>query len=240
MLPRQLHQIGGLVVWQRWHRVSKGSFPLAILLVVGACSGAPAPQASGATSLAPGTTAGPGGAGVASVAAATAILQAANFSDVGTIVAVDRVRFSDAGIQAAGDLIRSGATGNALWAATYVYGSSAQDPALLKPVAADPKASASIRAMAGARLISAGDPSGFDSLIATLAASDQMDGADPAGQVWEFAADVLERYTHTGFGPALAASDPERATAQATWTTWLNSNRSKLHFDAASQLWTAG
>jgi hypothetical protein len=74
-------------------------------------------------------------------------------------------------------------------------------------------------------------------LLLALAASEQMDGAAPAGYLWEFAADVLERYTHAGFGPGLAATDPERATIVAHWQAWLDTNRDHLRFDATSHLW---
>lgn len=208
---------------------------LVILLTISACSAAPAPV--GSVGVVPTT----GGSGVpadaAAVAAASTILKATQLGDPATVAALQGVRLTDAGAQAAGDMLRAGATGDALWAATYVYGSGSGDPALLRPVAVDQTASATVRAMAGAGLVGHGDAAGFDPLIAALTGTDRMDGSEPPGFVWEFAADVLERYTHQGFGPLLTATDAERTTIAAQWTSWLGTNRTKLRFDPVSQLW---
>jgi hypothetical protein len=220
MARRPIHGMSVLVV------------PLAALLVMAACSSAPAPAGSGS---AQGSQ--PGSADSATVAAATTILQAANLADAGSLGALEGIRFTDAGTQAAANLLKAGATGDALWAATYVYGSSGADPGPLKPIAIDASATPTVRAMAAAGLLGAGDIAGFDPLVVALGGSDEMDGADPAGTIWEFAGDVLERYTHTGLGPTLAASDAERVTIQATWKTWLDTNKAHLHFDSASHLW---
>ena len=91
--------------------------------------------------------------------------------------------------------------------------------------------------MAAAGLLGRGDIAGFDPLIAALAASDPMDGTEPAGTTSEFAADVLERYTGTGLGPLLTASEDERAASQTKWRTWLEANRATLRFDAPSTAW---
>jgi len=171
------------------------------------------------------------------VAAATTILDAARIADPDTLSALEGIRFSAAGTQAAAALLRAGATGDALWAATYVYGSSGSDPTPLRAVAIDAMASPTIRAMAAAGLVGGGDVAGFEPLIAGLAGNEEMDGAEPAGTVWEFAAQVLERYTHTGFGPMLVATDSERTTIQAKWKSWLDASRATLRFDAASKLW---
>jgi hypothetical protein len=204
--------------------------PLAALFVLAACSSSPAPVGSSSAQSSQ-------SADSATVAAATTILQAAHLADAGSLGALESIRFTDAGTQAAASLLKAGASGDALWAATYVYGSSGADPAPLKPIAVDTNASPTVRAMAAAGLLGGGDVAGFDPLIAALGGPDQMEGADPAGTIWEFAGDVLERYTHTGIGPTLAASDAERVTIQATWKTWLDANKAHLHFDTASHLW---
>lgn len=210
------------------------SLGLAFLFLVGACSSAPAPSTSATGSAGPpvGSTPTSGG-----VAAAAAILNAARVADPDSLAALEGIRFSAEGTQAAADLLRAGATGDALWAATYVYGSSGSDPAPLRAVATDASTTATIRAMAAAGLLGRGDVAGFEPLITGLTGNDQMDGAEPAGTVWEFAAQVLERYTHQGFGPTLVASDAERTTIQARWKSWLDANRATLRFDAASKLW---
>ena len=91
--------------------------------------------------------------------------------------------------------------------------------------------------MAAAGLLGRGDAAGFEPLIAALPTSDVMDGMAPAGTTSEFAADVLERYAGTGFGPALTASAEERVASQAQWTAWLAANRAALRFDGPSSSW---
>jgi hypothetical protein len=203
---------------------------LSALFLLAACSSAPAdsPAGSGAPRAS---------ADAATIEAASSVLKAVRLSDADSLAALQGVRLTTAGTEAAAGLLRSGATGDTLWAATYVYASVGDDPALLRSIATSTTASPSIRAMAAAGLVGRGDLAGFDPLIAALGGSDAMDGSEPAGAIWEFAADVLERYTHTGFGPTLAASEAERATIQAQWKTWLDANRAHLRFDPSSKLW---
>ncbi len=211
--------------------------PLAALVLLAGCSGSP--PATPASTAAAGQTAALGGspAGAGSVEVAASTLQAAKLDDEASLAALEGIRFTPAGTEAAARMLGSGATGDVLWAATYVYASAGADPTPLRTLAGSSTASLTIRAMAGARLLAAGDVAGFVPLLLALAASEQMDGAAPAGYLWEFAADVLERYTHAGFGPGLAATDPERATIAAQWQMWLDTNRDRLRFDATAHLW---
>ena len=208
---------------------------LGVVVLLAACTSAPTGSI--------GVTPSPGSASVApdgtAVAAATVILQATRLGDPDTIAALEGIRLTPAGTAAAGAILKAGASGDALWAATFVYASGSGDPALLRPLAVDATASPSVRAMAAAGLVGGGDIAGFDPLIAALAGSDDMDGAEPAGKVWEFASDVLERYTHRGVGPALTASDAERTAIQGQWQQWFTTNKALLHFDAAARLWAA-
>lgn len=128
-------------------------------------------------------------------------------------------------------------TDDALWAATYVYATSGDDTAPLHSIVTGTAGSPSIRAMAAAGLVGRGDIAGFEPLIAAIGGSDPMDGAEPAGTIWEFAADVLARYAHTGFGPTITASADERRASQARWDAWLAANRATLRFDAPSESW---
>jgi hypothetical protein len=226
------HTHGPSVPWQ----------PLVLVAwLLAACSAAPAPATNrsveptlGASGVplagTPSTTAG-------GLAAATAILTGARLTDAASLGALEGIRFTTLGADAAAALLASGASGDALWAATYVYGSSGSDPAPLRAVATDAAATPTIRAMAGAGLLGRGDVAGFEPLITSLSAADEMDGGEPAGAVWEFAADVLERYTDKALGPTLAASADDRARIQASWRSWLEANRATLRFDPAAQLW---
>jgi hypothetical protein len=158
-------------------------------------------------------------------------------SDPESIAALQGIRFTAAGTAAAAALLSAGAIDDILWAATYVYASSGDDRAPLRSIATSATATPSIRAMAAAGLVGRGDLAGFDPLIAALGGSDPMDGAVPAGAIWEFAADVLRRYTRTGFGPTLASTETERAAIQAQWQAWVDANRAHLRFDVPSELW---
>jgi hypothetical protein len=213
--------------------------PLAVLFLVAACSPAPeeTPTGSGTANTSAGSGAPKASADSASIDPASSILTAVKLSDDDSLAALQGVRLTTAGTEAAARLLRSGVSGDTLWAATYVYASAGQDTALLRPIATSTTASPSIRAMAAAGLVGLGDIEGFDPLIEALGGSDAMEGSEPAGAIWEFASDVLQRYTHTGFGPTLAATDAERATIQAQWKTWLDANRANLRFDPSSQLW---
>lgn len=212
--------------------------PLAAVLILSACTAAPDGSSPATSPGLPGTSPGPGSsAGAGSVEAASSVLGAASLADGATLDALQALRFTPAGTEAAGQLLASGATGDVLWAATYVYASSNTDPTPLLAIAANTNASPSIRAMAGAGLVGAGQVAGFEPLIAALGGSDQMDGAAPAGFIWEFSATVLERYTGAGFGPGLAATDAERTAIQGQWQSWLEANRASLRFDAPSSLW---
>jgi hypothetical protein len=209
--------------------------PLAALLLVAACGSAPAPATGATGSAGPAAT-----ADGAATLAARALLGAATLDDERSLGALEGIRFSAAGVEAARVALAGGATGGELWAATYVYATSGTDTAPLAAIVANTNASTSVRAMAAAGLVGRGDVAGFEPLIAGLAGSEPMDGAEPAGKLWEFAADVLGRFTSTGFGPLLEATDAERATIQAQWQAWLSANRASLRFDGATQLWVLG
>jgi hypothetical protein len=208
---------------------------LTVLVLVAACNATPAPSPSGSSGVGP--SGSPTGQGADAVRAATTILNAAKLHVDASMGAVVGIRYTAAGTEAAAAVLASGATGDQLWAATYVYASSGTDLGPLRKLMADATASASVRAMAAAALVGNGDTAGFEPLIAALGSPDELDGSEPAGTIWEFAADVLERYTQTGFGPTLTATDAERSTIQGRWTAWLEANRAKLRFDAAAHLW---
>ena len=213
--------------------------PFAILLVVAGCGGTPNASSTSSNAAASAPTGSQASGAAADPGTASTILKAARLNDADSRSALEGVRLTPAGTDAAAGLLRDGVTGDALWAATYVYASGGSDPAPLRPIATNTSASPTVRAMAAAGLVGMGDVAGFEPLIAALGGSDAMDGAEPAGAVWEFAADVLERYTRTGFGPTLTAREAERAARQTDWKAWLEANRTRLHFDAATGLWVS-
>jgi len=222
------------------HRASRRPALLLLVGIVAACSSAPA-ASTGPGPTGPTTSGVPGPtADATAIAAAQALLNAAKLDNAASLGALESIRFSPAGVEAAKAALGGGASGDQLWAATYVYASSGGDTAPLATVVANTGASASVRAMAAAGLVGRGDVAGFEPLIAGLASSEAMDGSAPAGTIWEFAADVLRRYTSTSLGPTLAATDAERATIQGQWQAWLTDNRAKLRFDGGSQLWVVG
>jgi hypothetical protein len=204
---------------------------LGVALVAVACSGDPAgkPGAQGNNS--------PSAAAGSDVVAAASILSAARLADQESLGALEGIRFTTAGTQAAAAALAAGASGDALWAATYVYASSADDPAPLLLVVANPAASASVRTMAAAALLWLGKAEGFDPLIAGLGVADPMAGAEPAVTVWEFAASVLERSTSATIAPAANRDEATRAAVASAWSAWLTANHEHLRFDPASHLW---
>lgn len=209
------------------------ALPCVLILAFAACSAAPG-ASPGSSVEGPPVTGSPSGAGTA---AAAAIIAAAKLGDDASLGALQGIRLTADGTAAAATVLASGPTGDALWAATYVYASAPGDPAPLLSVATAATASPSVRAMAGAGLVAVGRIEGLDALVAAVGVADAMDGAEPAAKVWEFAASVLERYTHAGFPAPVSGDDAERTGLAASWTGWLATNRGQLRFDAPSQLW---
>ena len=213
------------------------AFALPMLIAACAASTPTLAPAGSPGAPSPGPAQGSTGPSAADVDAASSLLTSVRLDGADSLAALEGVRLTPAGAAAAADLLASGATGDPLWAATYVYASSGDDPAPLKAIASDAGASPTVRVMAAAGLLGRGDAAGFEPLIAALATADAMDGMEPAGTTSEFAADVLERYAGTGFGPALTASADEREASQAQWTAWLETNRAGLRFDGPSSSW---
>jgi hypothetical protein len=169
------------------------------------------------------------------VQAAREAIAAATLDDPESVGAVNAVRFSDAGNEAAAQAIGSGATGDELWAAVWVYASSGSDPAVLTSLLdhEDP----TIRLMSGAALVSLGDTGGFDALVELIAFDDTVRGSSPPVSVGRFAVSTLERVTQAGI-----ATDDRTAPAQASaaWAAWLEEHRATLRFDGSTGIWEAG
>ena len=191
------------------------------------------------TSSAPEPTSGPVTTTVAvsttsaAVAEAARLLAAADLASPESLDAVDAVRFTDEAVDAAADAIASGATGDELWAATWVYGSSGTDPDVLAPLLeAD---DASVRAMAAAASLALGAVDGGSALVALLDDGGELRGSDPPLTVQTYAASSLHRFVA---GPEVAAAIGAADLAGA-WRAWWTDHLASLTFDPASRRWSA-
>jgi hypothetical protein len=156
------------------------------------------------------------------VGTARSKIEAADLSNEATIDALAGIRFTPAGKQAARDVLAAGASGDVLWAATWVYASSAQDPAPLLPLLqnTDP----TIRALSAAALVALGERAGFAALRASVPSVDPLRGSLPAMTVGDFAVATLTRYVETTEVPA-------------DWDTWLGQHAEQLQFDPSHGVW---
>jgi hypothetical protein len=160
-----------------------------------------------------------------------AAITAADLREPATIDAVDAVRFVPGAAETASQAIADGASGDALWAATWVYASSGSDPAPLLPLLAhdDP----SIRAMAAAALLADGDADGAVALAGLLRVEERLQGSIPPVTVGQYAASSLARLLD---GPPATPGAGSAAVAEA-WTRWLGQHGPALSFDAATGTW---
>ncbi len=158
-------------------------------------------------------------------------IDAADLREPATIDAVDAVRFAPGAAEAASKAIEGGAVGDALWAATWIYATSGDDPTPLTPLLAhdDP----SIRAMAAAALLAGGDADGAVALAGLLRVEERLRGSIPPVTVGRYAAGSL---AHLLGGPTTAPGAGSAAVAKA-WTAWLEQHGSALSFDAATGTW---
>jgi hypothetical protein len=164
---------------------------------------------------------------------ARTLLAAANVSDPATLDAIDAVRFTDEAADAAAAAIASGAQGDELWAAVWVYGSSGTDPTVLAPVLSE--TDSSIRALAAASALAMGDEAGGAALVELLGVPDDLRGADPPVSVQAFAATSLARFV---VGPEIAP-DTAPDVIRDAWTGWWAEHGATISFDPATRRWTA-
>lgn len=206
-----------------------GRAPSALALVVAlgliGCTTAPVPSA---VDTAPANSV-PSAPAVAAVdaGACRSRIQAADLTQDATIFAVDACQFTLAGAQAASEVLASGATGDPLWAAVWVYAASGSDPAPLRPMLqqGDP----SVRAMAAAALVGFGDATGFAVLGQVTTDTGDIAGADPPETIGAFAVDVLDRYVVA----------PDLPTTASDWSGWLASHAPSLTYDSSAGTWSA-
>lgn len=163
------------------------------------------------------------------------MIEAVDLGDAATIDALDAVRFTAAGEQAARDVLAGAASRDARWAATWLYASSGSDPAPLRSVVLDPDPS--IRALAAAGLVALGDRSGLDALVTLIPESTQLAGSHPPLAIGDFAVATSERYVEAADEPASATSEDDSTVARDAWRAWLAKHAGELTFDATTRTW---
>jgi hypothetical protein len=218
-----------------------GSFAAGCILVgvMAACAGTP-PSAVG--SAAPSPTESPTtiesqpppGDDPAAIAAARTAIEAADLADADTLTAIDAIRYTRAAAQAAADVLAAGTSGDARWAATWVYASAGHDPAPLRPLL-DGDDDASVRAMAAAALLALGDRGGAETRAVLAASEDQLRGSRPPLSIAAYAAGSRARFIA---GPSVVDDAPP-AEVRAAWEAWLAEHGSTMTFDAATARWSA-
>jgi hypothetical protein len=202
-----------------------------------ACQGAPVSSKPGdlattgpgstAPAPAPSVTANPG-----AEAAARAAIDATNLADAPTLDALDAIRFTDEGVAAAAQALAAGVTGDAQWAATWIYASSGADAGVLQPLLTSDDET--VRAMAAAAALPLGERAAVRVLVALAASQDMMRGAHPPLSISSFCLGALsEAIDGPAVAPGAAAAD-----AASTWAQWLDANEASMRFSTDSGSWT--
>jgi hypothetical protein len=213
----------------------RAALVMAVALACTACQSAPSAPAGSAQpgqatpsagAVASDVTSGP------AVDAARTVIDSANVADPDSISALSAIRFTDEGATAAAQAIQSGATGDVLWAATWVYGAAGTDPEVLLPLLSS--TDSTIRALAAAPLLTWGKREGVDELVKLLSADGYVRRSAPPIRLADFAGGTLARFVK---GPVIAADAPA-ADRAAAWTSWLAANESTMHYDPDTQTWS--
>ena len=169
------------------------------------------------------------------VDAARQAIEGADLANDDSISALEAIRFTPAGEEAARDALISGASGTALWAATWVYASSAKDPAPLRPLLDNPDAS--VRVMAAAGAVAMGERAGFAPLATALSDLDRLKGSRPPLSIAAFAATTLIRSVAASGAPAPPQAGDTAEAVAARWSAWLDQHANALQFDQATRTW---
>jgi hypothetical protein len=164
------------------------------------------------------------------------LIDAADLSDDASVSTVGQLLFTDAGTIAARQRLEEGVSGDALWAATWVYVTAGTDPEpLLRLVDND---DASVRVLAAAGVMSLGRVEGFDALQASINSADQLRGSHPPLTVARFAAVTLSRYTADAVAVGPTDTPEQRTALSSAWSSWLNDNRERLLYNADERIWS--
>jgi hypothetical protein len=166
-----------------------------------------------------------------------ALIRAVRLDRPSSIRPLDNLRGTAGGVTAAHRLIREGSTGDALWAAVYVYAGGGDDPAPLRGVLND--TNVGIRLLAAEGLALRGDVTGLAALIELLDDATVVPASSPPRGVWWVASLALARSVSAPhLGPAADADQRSRAAARTRWQEWFDANRSRLQFQATTQEWS--
>jgi hypothetical protein len=210
---------------------------LAMAMLIAACQPAPSGAPAGSAPVSQATpSGGPPASATTSgpaVEAARNVLNEADVADPESISSLNAIRFTDEGAAAAAQAIQSGATGDSLWAAAWVYGAAGTDANVLLPLLSS--SDATIRALAAAPLLTWGRREAADELVKLLSVDGFVRGSEPPIRISAFADGTLARFVK---GPTIAADAPP-ADRAAAWTTWLAANEATMHFDADTETWSA-
>jgi hypothetical protein len=213
---------------------------LIALLLVASCT----PSESAATPTAGATTDPPSTTIVDNASVTTLapgeganVIEEFSFDDAEAVYLLVDHRSDPEVVAAAEGALAAGASGDQLWAATYVWSNEGTDPEPLVALLADQESA--IRYMAATGLIARGRIEGFSPLIAALTDESVLAGFEPAGPVWAAATTALVRFTAiSAHGPPWDADTARLQLAQDRWQTWLQANQSQLFFDAVDLIWS--
>lgn len=87
------------------------------------------------------------------------------------------------------------------------------------------------RSLAAEGLLRRGEPEAIPALIDVLDEDSALRGAEPPSQVWEFARDLLLRYTDQDFGLSTAEDSAAVAAAKPAWEAWWGTSSARVAWD---------
>jgi len=161
------------------------------------------------------------------------VLAGMDAADPATVEPLVEIQYTDEGADAAAAAIAGGAAGDQLWAATWVYATSGDDPSVLVPAfaAADP----STRVLAAAGALALGDSAAGPVLLELLNDQTGLRESEPLVTVGDFAAYTLDRFVA---GPDLPVATTPEEVATA-WHQWWKAHEPSLVFDPPTRMWSA-
>jgi hypothetical protein len=163
-------------------------------------------------------------------------INALDLANEATIESLDPCRFSSEGETAAREVLAANPTGNALWAALWVYASAGSDPAPVRPFLHH--ADATVAVMASATLVAFGDASGFAGLAEALDRTGRVTGSTPPLAIDDFALSSLATYVVGADVPPAADGAADLATLKKSWRDWLANHQTSLVFSTTDGTWS--